>query len=243
MQLKTIYSIASASLLAAVLIGCGSGAGGGYTPKPVPKVAEFKLNPGDEKTLFPLVKDNQWVYASNIIVQQGQQQATNNVELTFVVKNVVDVGNGKKATIEISSEGKVTERQAWLVNDKGIYQVTAGKDSTVFDPIQPAVAFPPEAGREFKWEGKGLIPGGSYGVSRSVGKVLGPQEVDTDLGRMSALAVENTQTWTLNGKRGEARSTVWWAPKIGIVRFVQEIATDQIQARQTLKLKSKSIKE
>jgi hypothetical protein len=225
------------------LCGCNKD-GSGYVAKPVPKVEDVKLSQGDEKNLFPLVEGNQWVYTSEVVLQdsKGQQRSQKSV-LTFAVKSVQSAADGKTGLIEISDGGKVTEKQEWQVTSKGIFQVSAGDKGIKFTPPQLALEFPATAGSTFKWEGKGLLPGGGEGMSKSTGKVLGPQQVDTDLGRMSAIAVETSQQWTADGKPGQASSTVWWAPKVGIVRFHQEIATKGIQAVQTLRLNSKSVKE
>lgn len=237
----------SSLILVVAAVGCGK-EGGGYKPTPVAKVAPVTIAEGSEQDLFPLVVGNQWVYNMEFSVEATNQQPQQGQgDLTFRVSSVVNEPDGsKKATIDILTAGKLNERQVWRTNKKGLFQITTGQiaNQVTYTPAQPAILFPVTPGKTFTWSGSGAYPGGGKGTSNSRGVILGSREVDTDMGRMSAIAVESDQSWTTDkGVKGRAASTIWFAPQVGIVRFRQEIAAGNVTAVQKLTLKSKSLKE
>lgn len=240
---KTL-TLVGALALGAFLAGCGSGDGGAYKPKAVEKAAPVpEVAAGQETNLMPFAEGNEWVYESSIVLQQGGQQATNETDVTFRVVRATPGANGTDAVLEIKSQEGQPERQTWRINPKGLYQVAAGAGNPLpFDPPQPAATFPLEKGREIKWTGVGLLPGGGRGQSTLTQRVLATQEIDTAMGRMMAIPVETRQNWGSGQTAGQSASTVWWVPGTGIVRFRQEIATPAASAVQVLRLKSKSLK-
>jgi hypothetical protein len=60
------------------------------------------------------------------------------------------------------------------------------------------------------------------------------------MGRMSALAVESTSSWTTPDGNGQTYAMTWWAPKIGFVRQRSETTTPKASQVIVLKLKSYS---
>lgn len=227
----------------AFLAGCNSG-GGTYQPKAVEKAAPLPaVTAGQEASIMPLTLGNEWVYESSIVVQQGGQQASNETDVTFRIVRSTTNANGTTGILEIKTQEGQPERQTWLTNSKGVYQVSAGANNALpFTPAQPAVTFPLEKGRKVNWTGTGLLPGGGRGASRLTQTILDNQEVDTAMGRMIAIPVETRQSWGSGQTAGQSASTVWWVPGTGIVRFRQEIVTPQASAVQVLRLKSKSLK-
>jgi hypothetical protein len=120
----------------------------------------------------------------------------------------------------------------------GIYQVSDGPDRK-FDPPQLIFPFPATRYEMREMKSTGPLPSGAGEFSLAV-KYIGPQEVDTDMGRMSALAVESVTSWTT--PEGPARSiaVTWWVPGIGFVRQRQEIITQAGSGVIVMKIKSHS---
>lgn len=224
---------------ALVVAGCGSGGGGSYKPEAVKTVEPAKVAPGEEKSLYPLAVGNQWTYTLTQSGTVNGAQRTATSEVVFKVTATKPVGDGVQANIDVSNNGIVTEKQVWLVDSKGIFQMVGGAPATTFTPSQPQILFPPETGRKFSWKGTGPVPTEKPGVMKSAPisasyEILGSQTVDTDMGPISAIAVQSSATMTVNGKQGTTPSITWWAPKIGLVRYVS--------ANVILKLKTYSAK-
>ncbi|MCX7799968.1 MAG: hypothetical protein N2109_06445 [Fimbriimonadales bacterium] len=224
----------------AVLAGCGQS--GEYQPTPVKSVPPAVVARGEERTLFPLQVGNQWVYTVEDQQRRGDQVGSRTAEAVFRVAKTEPVGDGIKGVIEVSIEGRVQETQSWLVDSTGIYQLTAGRVPLAYEPKQPGILFPVDTGRTFQWKGKGLMPDGTPGSGTLENRILGPQEVDTDMGRMSAFCVETSGTFRSQRGQGKMRSMVWWAPKVGLVRGRMELSGGELGAVQTLRLKSYTLK-
>ena len=220
-------------VLALAVAGCGSG-GTTYEPKP-PKPVETTAASTDASEYFPFKVGNQWVYQlESQRVSQGQRMVGSG-EVTFKCVSATPVdGGGTKAVIEVVTDNKVTERQTWMSNAKGVYQMTVGPKETPFVPPQPSVLVPADKDRVFTWEGTGMIPSGQSGTSKVVSKILGPQEVDTAMGAMTGIAIESQTTLVIAGKKSLSISTTWWKPGTGVIRY-KSVSTDSLQV---LKLKS-----
>jgi len=236
--MKRIVSIGAAAAI--VVAGCGQS--GEYKPTPVKSVQPAVVARGEERVLFPLQIGNQWVYTVEDQQRKGTQAASRTAEVVFRVTNTENVGDGVKATIQVTLDNKVQEVQSWLVDSTGIYQLAGGKAGTPYEPKQPAILFPVDTGRTFRWTGKGLMPDGGTGSGTLDNKILGPQEVDTEMGRMSAFCVETSGTFQSPRGQGKMRSMVWWAPKVGLVRWRMEMTVGDFGAVQTLRLKSYTLK-
>lgn len=227
--------------VALILTGCGSGGGGAYKPKPAPKVETVEVKAGEEKSLMPVAKGSQWVYAVNFRMQQrGGQTGEQNGDVTFRITETEPQGDGTKASfVTVNTDGKQGETQTWLIDSTGIYQLTGGMEKEDFVPPLPNVAFPIKVGETFKWKGKGPFPGGLKGEATATSKVVGYQEVDTEMGRMSALAIENRTEWTTSDdKKAISAGMTWWRPNYGFVRIRQEVLVGDTVAVQLFKLKS-----
>jgi hypothetical protein len=235
-----MLGIGTLALVAA--IGCGEKKG--YEAKPAPPpIPKATVEPGQEATLMPLAVGNQWVYTAttNIVTNQGRDRQES--ELTFRVSAVNQVEGGRRATIEVIRDGQVSEKQTWLVNNRGIFQVAAGRGAIVYNPPLPLFTFPIKEQETTEWSGQGPLPGGGTGRSRMEVRTLGAQEVDTETGRLSAFAVESRSTWSQNNVNGASTSMSWFAPKIGLVRTSVTVSSRGASANQMLVLKSHSLKE
>ncbi|HXH62500.1 MAG TPA: hypothetical protein VNI20_14235 [Fimbriimonadaceae bacterium] len=213
------------------LLALGCGRGSRYTAQKAKKITPVQFHAGDEAKLLPLKVGNQWVYT--LIV--GQQQT----EVTLRVSNVTRTGGRTNATIESTVRGSKTEESEWVIDSNGIFQSAARKDAR-YDPPQPIVPFPVEMDREKTVTTVGPLTSGGTGKQSVTVEYLGPQEVDTDMGRMSALAMKSTTTWTADGNSDSMHSIAWWVPGIGFVRQRQEITTARGTGVVLMKLKSYS---
>lgn len=225
------------------LAGCGS-AESEYKPTPSKPVEVVEVQPGEERSLFPLKEGNQWTYTGQTASRVQGRPSTTDFEMVFKVVKVVPRGNGSLADIEVSTNlpNSKVDYQRWEVNDKGIYQVTLGNPPVAFSPAQPIVLFPLTADRTFVWKGRGMTPAGQPGTSTLDGTILAPQVVDTANERVSAYGVESKGTFQAGDAKGQVESISYWTPGVGLVRYQQRIAVGQNAAVQTLRLKTKTLR-
>lgn len=234
---KWISGIGAAAAMV-VAVGCGSGGGGTYQPKQVKAPEKATVVAGQEAKLFPLRKGNSWTYVGEALQRAGNQTRTAPFEFTLRVANVETDANGNtNADIEVVVDGKVTERQQWRTNSRGIYQVSAGNERVPFAPPQPAILFPIDMNRTFEWQGRGMSPAGQVSYFSSTSRVLAPQEVDTQAGRYSAIPVESRGQISQGDQSGQYATTAFWSPNVGLVRFRQEVVIGNTAQVQVLRLK------
>jgi hypothetical protein len=214
--------------LALLLVACGSG--DKYQPKKQPDIKPVVLEPGNEATLMPFKVGNQWVYVAEIGAQKQ--------EITFRVTDVRTEGDATIATLSTSSTGTQPRDSEWRIDPTGIYQVSDGPDRR-FDPPQLIFPIPATLYELREMKSTGPTPGGEGAFDLAV-KYLGPQEVDTEMGRMSALAVESVTSWTTPDGPARSIAVTWWVPGVGFVRQRQEIITQAGSGVIVMKLKSHS---
>lgn len=247
MMMRTLCSIFGVAILFAVA-GCGRERSA-YQPQPVPELPPAEVAPGQEATLFPLARGNKWVFDMNGETTTPNGRALTSAEVTFEVTNVTDVNNGREATLKVttvSPNGETrSHTQRWRVDREGIFQIIGGERGVQFEPPQPLARFPIDTSRTWEFEGTGPTPIGNSGKQSGRLTVVGPQEVDTQAGRLSAIAVQTIGDWesTQNGERvvGRFSNMVWLAPNIGFVRVRQELVTGRTSAFQVLRLKEYSV--
>lgn len=231
----------SVVIVASVAIGCkggGSSGGSAYVPTPPPKIEPASVKAGEEATLFPITVGNAWTYSATTSVRtkQGSRQGTK--DATFKVTKVEDVAGGKRATLELLMDGKAVDKQVWLVNAKGVYQVSVGiaKPRLFSTPI-PAITFPIETGSKFSWQG-----GDGKAKMAYNNEVTGAEEVDTEMKRMSAIAVDSKGTSVTGVTTEKTDRTIWFAPGIGIVRIRESTSSPVGASELLLSLKSTTVK-
>lgn len=245
--MRNTYLVSFSAISAlAMLAGCNGGGGQSVTPRA--PIEEATVASGQEAKLFPLVVGNQWVYESRTTLETPTGSQTTESELTFVVRTVNREGTTTRAIIDVKDGEEVRDSTGWLVNERGIHQSSARNLAAAFNPPQPLLPFPYQQGQTFQFSGTGPFPFEGSGAIRTSGTVVGPQQVDTEMGPMSAIAVDGRTTWRgpdAGGGTSEqtAISTTWWAPEVGLVRFVQDIVGPDYRIRQVLRLKSHSLKE
>jgi len=212
------------------LVGCNKG-----DEKPAPAADAPKVEAFPEGTtvsdLFPTTPGAQSTFAVN---QKGQ--------ITLRVKDVKEAGENKTVSIEIVENEKVSDTTVWQVGPKGIFQVDA-RNGQKYEPMQMAVAPDFDSREELKYDGKGPFPSTEpgkpdYGQITGLLRNRGIETVDTDMGQIQALSVESAYGYESGGKKYAVRNTTWFAPKYGIVRFVQTTQREDGAASSvTMKLK------
>jgi hypothetical protein len=232
---------------ALIAVGCGnSSKQDAYVPQPKPEVPVAEVNTAASEELFPLQVGNQWTYSVTINrIQGGQQLDPVQDEMTWKVTKVTPIEGGTKATIELTTGGKTSETQTWVVNKKGIYQVTAGINQKPFSTPQPVALFPATEGTNFDWAGTGTVPiSKDGGKITSSSKTLAPQEVDTGVGSISAIPIETSSKFQAGKITAESASTLWLAPGTGIVRYRQETVSRESKSGivTLMRLKAKSLR-
>lgn len=228
----------SVVIIASVAVGCSGGSGGGYVPTPAPKIEPVTIQTGQESNLFPLATGNTWTYVATTVARVGNQTQQGTKDAIFKVIKSEDVAGGKRATLELSIDDKVVDRQVWLVNSKGIYQVSvSGQRPRTFSTPIPAITFPVEAGKKFSWSGSDGKAKMSY-----ENEVVGIGEVDTDMKRMSAVSVDAKGTSVLNNVTEKTERTMWMVPGVGIVRIRESTGSATASSELLLSLKSYTVK-
>jgi hypothetical protein len=207
-------------------------------PTPTPKIEPAKVDPGQEATLFPWQVGNQWTYTYTHEPAAANQRP---LEITWRVADLKKVANGTQATIATIRNNTVLLQELWLINDQGIYEVTASDTKHAFSTPQTVISFPVQTGKKFDWEGDGVSSLGGQGHTKSTSTILAPQEVDTDNGTYSAIPVESESDVTQGKLTGRVEGTVWFAPKVGIVKIVQARSVGKKEDSFVLKLKTMSL--
>ena len=253
MTTKSIYAMAL-GLFSLSLTGCGtSGKTDTYKPKAQEKVAPVTIVPGQEADILPLKAGNTWVFEGETTQTTGQGNRSSKTEVSFRVAQVVDTPEGKEATIEVTADGTLSDRMKWTMGPTGLYQVSGSiRDSkgsplkeSKFEPAIPLVPFPIKTGSEVKAVSSGIRPGAGVGPFQSKVSTEGIQEVDTAMGRFSALSSSSESTYKDKGISFRSATAVFWTPKVGIVRYLQEVVATNaegktISSNSVLRLKSHS---
>lgn len=228
----------SVIIIASVAVGCSGGSGGGYVPTPTPKIEPITIQAGQESNLFPLAAGNSWTYLATTVARSGNQTQQGTKDAIFKVTKVEDIAGGKRATLELTIDDKVVDRQVWVVNSKGIYQVSvSGQRPRTFSTPIPAITFPVETGKKFSWSGGDGRAKMSYD-----NEVVGIGEVDTDMKRMSALSVDAKGTSVANNVTEKTERTIWFVPGVGIVRIRESTVGTNAASELLLSLKSYTVK-
>ncbi|MCW5937691.1 MAG: hypothetical protein KIT11_10350 [Fimbriimonadaceae bacterium] len=244
--------LAALAVSLVVMGGCGSsGKSSSYKPQEKQPVQEMALSPGDGPKLFPLKVGNRWVYEAEGVQTTPNGSNTSKSEVTFQIASIKDTADGKVVTIEVVSEGKITDRLNWRVSDKGIYQLTGSVRKTMEGPLTEVpynppvriIGFPVKERESLKMAVTGIRPAATPGPLNMENSTRGVQEVDTAMGRMQALATETESSYQENNVKFRSSSTTYWAKDVGMVRFRQEVVamnSDGRQISQTSVLRLKS---
>jgi len=193
---------------------------------------------------MPLAVGNQWVYTyEQSGVAKNGRATSQRTEMIWKVVKAQPANGGVRATIEVSDGQGIMDRQEWESNPKGIFQVSSSLKRVPYSPPQPVIKFPVKEGSKHEWKGSGTLPINVFGTQNARSTVVGPQEVDTESGRVSAIAIETKSTFNASGKPGSTHSYAWFKPGVGLVRFTSRLAFGTTIASTSLKLKSSTIKQ
>ena len=242
--MKSTFRLCAVSIFAAFLgIGCSGGQPSDqYQAKAPDTVPAATVTPGNEGSLFPLDKGNQWTYSVDVKTKlHGKDQPVRSYESNWKVIDSKQTSDGTVAQIQTTLPKNKIDVQTWREDSKGIYEVSDGTPPVTFNPPFPMILFPVKDGTVYKWQGTG--PNGTKGGGKqtSTRTIRASEVVDTDMGQMSAIPVDDVGTIEANGKQGRSESTVWFAPGVGIVRLRQEVVIGDQGYILLLKLKSKSL--
>lgn len=229
-------------IVPALLLGCGQGGDRGLsTPPPVPVVT---LEKGKEATIMPLQKGNTWTYTweQSGMLANGQTNTTQR-EIIWTVVNSKPVPGGVRATIEVKMAGGKPDLQTWRLDNTGLYQEQVSKSKPPYRPSLPVMRFPLDANASFKWKGQGMLPIMTVGPMAVDIHMQGSQEVDTDMHRMAAIAVQSSSRFSNKGRDGMALNTAWFRPGVGLVRLRSEVMiVGTVIGVTVFKLKSTNLK-
>ena len=223
-------------IVSAFVVGCGGPSG--YKPTPVAESPKVDASAITQSSIMPVKTGMTWVYAMQTQSRPANLVNAVNGDLTFSIAAVDPSPKGQKITVELKTGDKLTDRQTWLLNESGLYQLTAGLKDVAFTPMQPLVLFPVKEGADFKWKGTGLCPDGIVGKMESASHVLGSQLVDTAKGKESGLAIITVTKYSHGKAVGLLQNTNWFKPNVGIVRLKQTLAVPKGAVETTLALKS-----
>lgn len=233
-----LTNIAVAALVAGCLSGCGaSGKGSEYKSKPAEKVPVASVE-GREADLFPAKKDNTWVYESTSTQATARGTQSKDSEVTFKITDVRETPEGKYVDIEVTTNREVGDKLTWLIGKDGIYESVSSYRKKVdqplisveYKPAVPVLPFPAKENTVVNVSSNGVRPMSIPGPFEGKVKILGVQEVDTASGRMSALCSEQRSEYETPSADGKSKlkvrsvSTAFWAPNIGIVRYIQDVS-------------------
>lgn len=196
--------------------GCRKAAPG-YIPVAPPPIEPVKAAEVRTPTaLMPLDLGNHWTYTLQSQSFAGEK-LQGSTELT-VEYRVAEVSPNGDARVVLEANGKPIDQQGWRSSPSGLYQVTSGLRSDPVVPIQPLALLPLTAGRKYTWEGMGPVSEGRVARSRTTSEILEPQNVDTQIGTLSAVPIV-TQTEYADGRM---ENTTWFRPGVGLIRLRQE---------------------
>ncbi|MBX3112180.1 MAG: hypothetical protein KF857_09240 [Fimbriimonadaceae bacterium] len=226
--------------IAAVALGGCSQGGGGYVPEKPPEVKNMTVTPGNEAELWPLSVGNEWVYE----VQSTQNGGSATRELTFKVTASRKEGDATIATLEILEGSKHLDSSDWRVDKSGIYQINSTDRRAAYTPPQMLCKFPVKDGETFNQDLKGPAPTtGADVVDQKVqNKCRGTERIDTEEGPMEAVTVESNTKFSYKGQDFVTSATLWFVPKVGLARFVQQTSTKDFNGKEIFRLKSHTAK-
>ncbi len=235
--LAFVTTVALASSLVFVT-GCNKDEATAKSSTKSAKIVEIgdlaKLQPAD---FFPATSGAQGTFVT---------EGNNAQEFVLRYSKVVKNGDATSITMEVLQNRKVTDVSTYRADAKGITQ-TSARNGVAFNPPQSVLPFPIKKDmefKEFKFAGTGPYTSVATGEPTSgkleaVSRVRGVEVIDTELGKIEAVAVTSVSGYQAGKSIYRVRSTTWFAPKYGIVRVTQQIQrNDGANTSLILKLKN-----
>jgi hypothetical protein len=231
-----LLTLAAAFLVGSAVTGCGGPSK--YKPTVVPPPAPVSMEEFSATSMIPGKAGSSWTYDFESITQTRAGSNSEQGKMRFTIDAVKDNPKGQILQMSISKNGETMDRQNWQVSDRGLYQLTAGINSSPFTPIQPLLMLPIKDNMKFMWKGKGICPDGNPGTMRVDSEVRGVEMIDTATGKESALAVETNTQFKSTKMKALLAVTTWYKPNVGIVRLKQALQAPGGAVVTTLKLAS-----
>lgn len=232
---RTFLSSLSVGVLGAVgLAGCAGPTS--YKPTKVPEPVAVKVEDFTADTVLPAKVGDTWNYEYESVTQTSAGQKREAGKIKFTIDAVKDTSRGKELSLAISKDGEVQDKQIWVVNAKGITQMTAGMQNKPFNPPQPLLLLPIKDNMKFQWKGSGICPDGNPGDMKVTSEVRGSEPIDTAVGKDTALAVESNTSFKSSKLTALLGITTWYKPGVGIVRLKQALVARGGNVVTTLKL-------
>ena len=226
----------AALAIGSTVTGCGGPSK--YKPTVVPPPAPITMEEFTASSLLPTKVGNAWTYDFESITQTRAGSNKEQGKMRFSIDGVKDTPKGPVLQMSISKNGETIDRQDWQTSDRGLYQLTAGRENVPFNPIQPLLMLPIKGNMKFSWKGKGICPDGNPGTIRVDSEVRGVETIDTSIGKDSALAVESNTQFQSTKMKALLAVTTWYKPNVGIVRLKQALQAPGGAIVTTLKLVS-----
>lgn len=181
-------------------------------PAPPPKAPPPKPGEDEAALLVPHKVGSVWEFT----VRAGGQT------YKFSQRVVEEKSEGEKSlfSIEMKRDGTTVQREEYTADKTGVYRVAYGENASAkVEPPMPILKLPLAADSFWEWKGvfkdsTGETPG------RARFKLTGPELVKAGTDSHQAYRVD--QAITLNDPRGYQviKNTLWFTPKIGIVKQV-----------------------
>lgn len=192
--------------------------------------------------LAPWKDKASWTYQLEVVRSEpGKEPSAGQAEMSMIVNKLAAADQGSTATIEVKNPAD-RELIVWKSSPEGIFQTEAKDGKSKFEPPMPLVPPTLKAGEIVIWKGKGQRIDGSTGDFEVRVKVTGEEEVDTEMGRMKAWAIESKAAWEKDGKPILSETHTWWSPGVGMVRMTREMLGPEYAQKLVLRLKNHTVK-
>lgn len=204
---------------------------------PVP--ANFSV--GDENTLWPLRAGNVWVYEVEGTLGERDFQ----YEARMTVSQSQQTGGVTQATVETyrreRGEDELQAKNEYRVDGDGISQLS--QSGKAFSPAKPIVNFPYRGGQTVDLALTGPVGRSDVVTAQKMTVLTRGLEIADALGhRWESIAIESTIEYEDGGDKLTATSVGYWAPRVGLVRLVNETrAEGRLLSREVWSLKRQTI--
>jgi hypothetical protein len=232
------------ALLAA--LGCGPSPSAGKAGEKQQVVSHAAESVED---LYPLAVGNAWTYlvsTSTQSLQTGTLMDSKNYERTFKVEKVSDTAEGKIADIRVYDEQQADIGGfQLLVNEKGIYQYSTGKDRFIkFEQPIPWVLAGSKEGDKTEMTTRGPAPGTDEIVTIDTTIAdCGQLQAEAVSQRFQTQCVDSSQLYkTANGAQVASTQRASFSPKVGLVRLLDAFQNGQVQQTTIFRLKTYTLK-
>ncbi len=187
-----------------------------------------KPKPDAVSIYFPHAEGNRW--EMEMKGEDGSEKLT-----LEILKSSAAAGEGS-FLLETRRGSRAIQRDCYVADEKGLSFVSSGiAEPTRIEPPMPILRIPVNSGDRWDWIGK-FRTGGSTGNARSAYEaqasftVGGPDKVKTIAGEFEAFRIEQRVVVHVPNQDTATNTTLWYAPKIGLIKQVVESPTTKGEA-------------